>query len=153
MFWAFERSIFQFFENFWLTKPKPLTGKVRQSVQTYLNQKLVIGSFLENRFEATLSSITNALSVWKEHFSVFCKFLSDEVETVFWESEAKCSNLFKSKFGQKNFLENGFGATLTSKTNVLSVWKEHFSVFCKFLSDEVETVFWESEAMLQKLFR
>ena len=173
---------------------------------------MVIGSFLENSFEATLSSKTNFVSVWKEHFSVFCKFLSDEVETVFWESETKHSKLFKSKFGHRkllgkwfrsyielknemfwafekvifqffpnfwvakvkpfsgkvwqsiqnylnqnlvigSFLENGFEATLSSKTNVVSVWKEHFSVFCKFLSDEVETIFWESEAKLLKLFK
>ena len=52
-----------------------------------------------------------------------------------------------------SFRENGFEATLSSKTNVLSVWKEHFSVFGKFFSDKVETVYWEFEAMLQKLFQ
>ena len=31
-------------------------------------------------------------------FQFSCKFLSDEVETVYWESEAKQSKLFKSKF-------------------------------------------------------
>ena len=34
-----------------------------QSEANYLNQDLVIGSFLENGFEATLSSKTNAVSV------------------------------------------------------------------------------------------
>ena len=214
MFWAFEKGLFHFFANFKVTKLKSFSGKVRQSVENYLNENMDIGSFLENGFEATLSSETNVLSVWKGHFSVFCKFLSDEVETIFWESEAKRSKLFKSKFGQKklfrkwlwsnlelknecseglkrtffsflqifecrswslfsdkvrqsvqnylnknlvirNFLENYFEATLSSKTNVLSVWKWHFSVFSKFLSDEGETAFWESEAMLLcwELFR
>ena len=45
----------------------------------------------------------------------------------------------------KTFLENVFGATLSSKTNVLSVWKNHIPVFCKFLGDEVELIIWESE--------
>ena len=111
MFWAFEKSIFQFFANFWVTKLKPFSGKVRQSIQNYWNQNLIIGSFLENGFEATLSSKTNVVSVWKEHFSVFCKFLSDEVETIFWEMEARRSKPFKSKSGPRNFLENGFEAT------------------------------------------
>ena len=65
-----------------------------QSVQDYLIQYFVIGSFLENTFVATLSSKTNVLSFWKEHFSVFSKFLIDEVETISWKSEAKRSKLF-----------------------------------------------------------
>ena len=78
-----------------------------QSEANYLNQDLVIGSFLENGFEATLSSKTNAVSVWKKHFLDFCKFLSDEVETVFWESEAVPSRP-PSKLVIGNFLENVF---------------------------------------------
>ena len=104
MFWAFEKCITQFFPNFWVKNLKPFSGKVRQIVQNYLDQNLVIGSFLENGFEATLSSKTNVLSVWKEHFSVFCKFLSDEVETIFWESEAEYWNLLKSEFGHIKLL-------------------------------------------------
>ena len=77
---------------------------MRQSVQNYLNQYLVIGSFLKNGFEATLSSKTNVLSIWKGHFLAFCKLLEDEAQTVFWESEAKLSKLFKSKFGWRKIL-------------------------------------------------
>ena len=50
---------------------KSFSGEVRESFQNYLNQNLVIGSFLEIGFEATLSSKTNVLSVGKEHFQVF----------------------------------------------------------------------------------
>ena len=31
--------------------------------------------------------------------------------------------------------------TWAQKGNIVSVWIGHFSVFCKFLSDEVETIF------------
>ena len=93
------------------------------------------------------------MRVWKKHFSVFRKFLSDEVETIFWESEAKHSTLFKSKFGRKSFLENGFEAILSSKTSFVCIWKEYFSVFCRFLSDEVETIFRELEVKRSKLFQ
>ena len=72
MLWAFEKSIVQFFANFWLRKLKPFLGKDRQNIQGYLNQNLVIESLLENGFEATLSWQTSFVSVWKEHFLVFC---------------------------------------------------------------------------------
>ena len=65
-------------------------------------------TFLENGLEATLSSKMNVLTLSKEHFSVFCTFLSNEVETIFWESEAKDSRLFKSKFGQRKLLRKRF---------------------------------------------
>ena len=42
---------------------KLFSGKVRQSKVNYLDQNLVVGGFLENGFEATLSSKPNVLSV------------------------------------------------------------------------------------------
>ena len=117
-----------------MTELKEFFGKVWQSVQNYLNQDLVIGSFLDNYFDAILTSKANFLSVWKKHFSVFCK-LSDEVGTIFCEYETNLSH----NLAIESFLENGFEGTLSWKTNVLSISKEHFSVFCKFYSDEVET--------------
>ena len=104
MLWTFEKSILQFFPSFWVTKFKLFSGKVRQGVKSYWNQNLVIRTFLENGFGTTLSSKTNLLSVWKKHFSVFCKFLSNEVETIFWESEAEYWNLLKSEFGHIKLL-------------------------------------------------
>ena len=153
MFWAFGKSIFQFFAKFSLKKLKPFLGEVRQRIQSYLNQSLVIGSFLENSFEAILSSKMSVVIVWKEQCSVLCKFLSDKVERISWESEARRWTLFISKFGHKSFVENGFEATLSWNTNVLSLWKEHFSVFCKFLSDEVETICWKSYTKRWRLFK
>ena len=94
MLCAFEKDIFQFFANFSETKLKLFSRKAMQSIQNYSNQNLVIGSFLGNVFEAILSSKKNIVSVWKGHFSFFCKFLSDEGETIFWESEAMLQKLF-----------------------------------------------------------
>ena len=154
IFWAFEKGILQLFENFRVTKLKPFSGKVRQSFQNYLSQNLVILTFLENGFGATLSSKRRILSIWKGHFTIFWEILSDKLETVFRENEPKSSSLFKWKFRQKRtFLENGFGGFLSLKTNVVNVWKLHFSVFCKFSYDEVETVLWEREANRSKLFK
>ena len=128
MFWAFEKGIFQFFANFWVTKLKPFSGKVRQS---YLNQNLVKGSFLENGSEAIMSWKTNVLSVWKVHFSVFCEFLSDEVETIFREMEAKSSNLFKSKFGYTHLLRKWFCSNLELKNERCERLKTAFSSFLR----------------------
>ena len=151
MFWAFEKGIFQIFADFWVTKLKPFSEKVRQSVQDYLNQ-MVIESFLENGFEPTLSSKTNVASVWKGSFSVFCRFLSDELQPF----SGKVGQLVQSYLNQNlviwSFLENSFGVIFSSKMNVLNVWKGNFSVFCKFLRDEDETVFLRKRGNAAKTF-
>ena len=137
---------FSVFASFWVMKSRPFSGRVRQSIQNCLNPYLVIGSFLENGLEVTLSSRTNVLSVWKDHFSVFCKVLSGKLKPFSGKARQSVQSYLNQNLVIRTFLENDFGASLSSKTNVVSVWKEHFSAFCMFLSDEVETVFWESEA-------
>ena len=152
MLWAFEKSIFQFFPNFWVTNLKQCSGKARQSVQIYLNQNLVIRTFLENGSGATLSSKTNVMTVWRRFsVSVFCRFFSDEVESIVWEVRQSLQSHLNQNLVKGSFLENCFETNLSPITNVLSVWKGHFSVFFKFLSDEVETISWESEAKRSNL--
>ena len=129
MFWVFERGIFQIFANFWVTNLKPFSGKVRESVQIYLNQNFVIRTFLENGFGATLSSKTNVLSIWKGYFSDFCRFLSDEFETIFWKSEGKRSKIFKSKFGHRKLLRKWFSSNLELKNECSECLKKPFSSF------------------------
>ena len=134
MFWAFEKGIFQFFYKVCVTKLKQFSWKLRENVRSYLDQKLIKGSFLENGFEGILSSKTNVPSVWKRHFSVFCKFLSNKVETVFWESEAKQSKLFKSKIDHMNFLRKWFWSYLELKSECSELLKRaFFSFFTKFV--------------------
>ena len=101
---VFEKVDFQFFANFRVTKLKTFCEKVSQSVKNYLNQNLVIARFLENGFKASLGSKRNVRSLWIVHFTAFCRFMRDQVETTFRESEAKHSKLFKSKFAQTKFL-------------------------------------------------
>ena len=153
MFWVYEKTIFLFLANFWVTKSKPFFRKVRQSVQNFLNQNLVIGSFLENGFEVNLGSKANVLGIWKEHFSVLCKFLSDEVETILWESQAKRSKLFNSKFGRRKVVRKVFWSNFELINEYSDLWNRHFWVFCKSLSDKVESILWESQAKCPKLFR
>ena len=78
-------------------------------------------------------------------FLVRCKFLIDEVETISWESEAKYPKLFKSKLGHRKLLRKWFWSCVELRSECSERLKKTFFSFCKFLSDEVETVFWESE--------
>ena len=126
---AFRKVVFHFFANFWVTKLKPFREKVSQSVQNYLNQNLVIGSCLENGFEATLRSKMNVVSISKGRFSFFCKFLSDEVETISWKSEPKRSKLFKSKFGHRKLLRKWVWSYLDLKSEFLEPWVRAFYSF------------------------
>ena len=127
--WVLEKSIFLFFGNFSLKKLKPFFGKVRQNIQSHLNQSLVIGRFLQNGFEAMLSSKTSVVIVWKGHFLVFWRFLSDEVETIFWKIKRKRSKLFQSKFGHKKLLRKCLWSYLQLKNECCECLKRAFSVF------------------------
>ena len=129
MFWVFEKSIFQIFADFWLTKLKPFSGKERQSVRIYSNQNLAMITFLENGLEASLSSKINVLTLWKKYFPVFWKFFSDEVEPVFWESEEKRSKLFKSKYGHEKLLRKWFWSYLELKNEYSECLKRAFLNF------------------------
>ena len=133
MFWRFEKSIFQFFANLWVTKLKPFSGKGGESVKIYLNQNLFIRTFFENGFGGTLRSKTNVLSVWKNHISVFGNFLSDEVETICKESEANLSKLFKSKFGHRKLLRKSFWSYLYLKKERPERLKKRFSIFLQII--------------------
>ena len=119
--------IFQFFARFWVTKVKPFPEKVTQSVRIYLNQNLGIGTFSENGFGATLSSKTNAMSILKEHFSFFCKFLSDEFETIFKKTDTKLSKRSNLKFGHKNLLRKWFWSNLELRTECERFKRAFFS--------------------------
>ena len=127
--WVLEKSIFLFFGNFSLKKLKPFFGKVRQNIQSHLNQSLVIGRFLQNGFEAMLSSKTSVVIVWKGHFLVFWRFLSDEVETIFWEIKRKRSKLFQWKFGHKKLLRKCLWSYLQLKNYCCECLKRAFSDF------------------------
>ena len=127
---AFQNRIFHFFADFSATK----WGKWGK-----LSKKSKIFKF--DGFEATLRSKANVvnlvkcfwsnleLKVWKGHFSVFCKFLSDEVETIFRESEAKHLRLFKSKFGHKKLIRKWFRSYLELKNECCERLKRAFFSF------------------------
>ena len=94
-----KRPFFSFLQLFEWQSWNHFLGKsskaVRQNVQNYLNENLAIGSVLKSGFKVNLSGKPNLLSVWKDHFWVFWKFLIDKNETIFCNSETKHSKLCK----------------------------------------------------------
>ena len=105
------------FFSFWVTKLK---------LFSYI---LGTRTFLENGFQATLSSKANVLNAWKKDFPVICKFLSDEVKPFSGKGRQTEAIYLNQSFVIQTSLEHGFEATLISKTTVLSVWKKHFPFF------------------------
>ena len=103
-------------------------------------------------FWGSLSSIANVLSVWKEHFSIFSKFLSNDVETIFWESKSETSRPIKFKVGCRKFFRKCFWSDLEIKNECSELFDREIFGFLHILSDEVETILWESKAKHQKLF-
>ena len=100
MFWAFENGYiyrYIFFAHFLVNKLKMFLRKAGQSTQNCVNPKSDIVYILENGFETTLRSKADVLlNLWKRQISVFCTFLSHEVETAYCESKAKRSKVFES---------------------------------------------------------
>ena len=108
MFCMFEKEIFQFFENFWLTKLKLFSGKPRQSVQNYLNQNLVIGSSLKNGFEATLSSKRMVWAFEKGIVQFFANFWVAKLKLFSGKARKCCENFFHKACFVGSILENAF---------------------------------------------
>ena len=144
IFWPFGKNIFWSFASFCVTKLKTFSGKVRESLQNYRNQNLVIGNFLENDFEGTFSSKANVLRFWTKHFRNFCKFYNDKVETIFWESEAKRSKLFKSKFGHTKVFRKMFWSYFELKNECSGRWKNGFFIFLQVFQ------WWSWKNLLEK---
>ena len=123
-----------------MTKVKPFPEKVRQSVKIYFDQNLGIRTFSKNGFGATLSSKPNILGFQKGIFQLFASFSVTKVRPFPQKVRQSVKIYFNKNFGIRTFSENGFGATFNSKPNVVSVLKEHFLVFCKFLTHECESI-------------
>ena len=81
--------------------------------------------------------------IWKwDIFSVFCDFLSDDVETIFWKKEAKYLKLLKSKFShRKHFRKCFLELPWALKQMFWAFGNGTFQCFCKFLRNEVKSYF------------
>ena len=112
--WIFWNNIFHIAAIFPMTKLKLFSGKVRKSVQGYLNQNLV---FSEIYFKVTLRSKANVLSVWKWHFeksyfeikNEYSKHLNLEFFYFLQTFERRSSNGFLGKWGKTLKSNEAFG--------------------------------------------
>ena len=152
-FWAFEKRSFQVFCKLLDDDVEATFRENETELLRSFTFKIGHRNLFRKWFWSDLEIKNECSGHLEREILVFCKFLSDEVETVFWDSKAKWRKLLNQNLVIESFLENDSEATLRSKMNARSVWKEHFSVFSKVLSGEVETVFWESEAKWDKLFK
>ena len=88
-----------------------------------LSQKMVSILSLKNFRETEWS--------FETLFPDFCKYLSDEVEIISKESEAKRSKLFKSNFSHRNLLRKCSWSYLELKNECHERLKKAFSSFLK----------------------
>ena len=88
----------------------------------------------------------------KAIFQFFASFWVTKLKLFSGKVRQSVPDYFNQALVRASFLENCFGAAVSSKTNVLGIWKGYFSDFCKFLSDKFETIFWKSEGKCSKIF-
>ena len=145
MFWAFENGFFTFFAHFLVNKLNMFFGKARQSIQNCVNPKSDIENILENGFETIFRSKAEvALNFWKSQFSVFCTFWTHEVELAYYKSKTKRSKVFESKVVDGKHFRKWFQSK-TVKPECSDHLKRAFFNFLYILSEEVETIFCESD--------
>ena len=149
---CFEISIvifFTFFINFWGTKLKPFPGKANQKQFKVCQRKYFrnwIWNYLEVKNECS-RRLTMDFSFFFSHFSV------NKLKMFLGKARQSMQNCVNPKSDIENVLENGLETTLWSKADVLlNLWKRKFSVFCTFLSQEVEIAYCESKAKRSKVF-
>ena len=65
-------------------------------------------------------------------FTFFCKFFSDAVETVFWESKAKPSKGFEFNVCYRKHFRNKIWSYLEFKNNCSEPLKNIFLTFLQF---------------------
>ena len=86
MFLGFENHIFGFVA---VIKLEQFSGKPKPNHHNCLNQNFTTGIIIGDNLQTKLRSKTNTLNVWKQNFSLFCNFLSDENETILSQRETK----------------------------------------------------------------
>ena len=118
--------LFQSFANFWVTKLKLFSGKVRQSFQNYLNPKSVKKHFIKwfwncLKLKSKCSEDSNK--------AFFGDFWVMKLKLFIRQARQSFQNYLNPKLIKVSILENGFEATLRWNTNVLRVEKCQFSLF------------------------
>ena len=108
-----------FFANFWVAKLNPFSEKAtqklfsekaRQNLQDYFNLNWSQKAFQKMLLKLPWGKNRMFWTFENTIFHFFCKFLSDDVETIFLESEARSLTLFKFKFDHRKHFRKWFFA-------------------------------------------
>ena len=125
MFSGFEKTIFQFFANFWVTKVETIFWENEANRSKLFQSKFDHRKLLRKWFWSCI----NVKNECSERFLLLWKFLSGEIETIFCESQARRSKLVKSKFGYSNLLRKWFWSYLQLKNECSQRMKRTFFNF------------------------
>ena len=85
----------------------------------------------------------------KSIFKVFGGFSLTKLKLFFRKARQSAQNYFNQTLGLRTFLKNGFGATLNSKTNVLSVLKYILQFFSSALEAKLKPFFRKVRQIVQ----
>ena len=111
MFWGFKYDIFKNIRKFKREEVEVVFWESKAKPSEEFEFKICHRKHFRNYFWSYLEVKTNALTVWKSYFSLFCcKFLSHKVEKDFCESQAKRSKLLKSNMGYKKHYRKWFSS-------------------------------------------
>ena len=147
-----KRSFCSFFQSFGWRSWNHFLGKCGKAFKA-VKSKCDHRKLLLNSFVTTLSSKAKVLSFWKDYFQIFGKFWLTKLKLFPAKIRKSISNCLNQSLIKGRFLDSGFEATLSSKRNVVSVWKGQFPDISKVLSDEVATICWEGELKRSKLLK
>ena len=129
MLLAFGNGAFDLFANFWVTKLKLFSGKVRQSIEDYLNPKLVIGSISEICFEANLRSKRMSWAFGKSIFHFFEIFEWWSLKPFIGKARQSVKNILDPKVGHMKIFRKWFWSYLQLKTKCSEPLKMAFFSF------------------------
>ena len=130
MLWAFEKSIFLVICQFLGDEVETIFGKVRQSVfVSNLGHKKLLGKWFLKQPEALKRIL---LGFYQSIFHFFPRFWVMKLKPYFRKVRQSFQNFLNQNLGIRNFLENGFGATLSSKRMFWAFEKSIFQFFARF---------------------
>lgn len=81
---VFKTTFPAFLEFILITKFLKLSGKAKENIQTCFNETFVIENFFDDHFQRYVEAKNKLSNRLNKAFLLSCKFLSDQVEIIFW---------------------------------------------------------------------
>ena len=151
MFWTFGKQIYSFWQVL-SDEVETFFWGVEAKHETLFKSKFGHRNLLRKLFWSFLELKNQDCGRLKIAFFSFLQVFDWRSWNHFLRKLGKMFKFLKSNFGHRKLLRKWFWTTLSTKSNVLCVWKGLLSVFWEFLNVEVENVFWESETTIFENF-